>query len=233
MKVKPILFSAPMVRALLDGRKTQTRRVLKPQPDDLTPWRIAKTPGGPATYEWRSIFGRHVGYVAGLHCAGDVLWVREAWRVSGRWDKTKPSEIVPRSLTVMFGAGGSIANQDHRDDWRPSDWPFGTEVEWAGRLRPGMFMPRWASRLTLVVTDVRVQRLNEISEEDAIAEGVSDEFTDFELYGQSHPYRFGYSALWNSINGPDAWDANPWVAAYTFTVHRENVDTFLAEREAA
>jgi hypothetical protein len=99
-----------------------------------------------------------------------------------------------------------------------------------GKHRQAMHMPHWASRLTLTVTDVRVERLQDISEEDAKAEGVSDEFTDYELYGQSQPYRFGYSSLWNLINGEGAWQANQFVAAYSFSVEKQNID--LIERAA-
>ncbi|TVR07398.1 MAG: hypothetical protein EA385_12925 [Salinarimonadaceae bacterium] len=100
-------------------------------------------------------------------------------------------------------------------------------------------MPRWASRITLLVTDVRVQRLQEISEEDAIAEGVEPfgrpgvafvKLADAQTY--STP-RGCFAALWNSINGTGAWEANPWVAAYSFDVIRQNVDAYLAAQAAA
>jgi hypothetical protein len=105
-----------------------------------------------------------------------------------------------------------------------------TDLHMPGKHRQAMHMPRWASRLTLTVTDVRVERLQDISEEDAKAEGVSDEFTDYELYGQSQPYRFGYSSLWNLINGEGAWQANPFVAAYSFEARRQNIDAMEETR---
>ena len=90
----------------------------------------------------------------------------------------------------------------------------------AGRLRPGMFMPRWASRLTLTVTDVRVKRLQDISETDAKAEGAMLEYGE----GANIGHRRAFELVWKHINGPGAWEANPWFAAYTFTVERRNID---------
>ena len=86
-------------------------------------------------------------------------------------------------------------------------------------------MPRWASRLTLTVTDVRVQRVQEISEDDARSEGFGSLITTVDKLGPSITARDGFREIWNSIHGPGAWDANPWVAAISFTVHRCNIDT--------
>lgn len=223
MTERPILFSAPMIRALLDGRKSQTRRVLKPQPDDLREGQIPRQ----------------------LRIAiGDKLWVREA-------------HCLPRPDKAPL-----LYRADH-----PETADLGL------RWRPSIHMPRWASRLTLIVTEVRVQRLQEISEEDAIAEGVYYEeptkedhewYRDYcEEHGDdpaSNPMKgvwrapgtrqgwgmtkaerereqwgptaqFAFRCIWESINGEGAWAANPWVAAYTFTVHRCNIDA-LANGDA-
>ncbi|WP_262027601.1 hypothetical protein [Microvirga sp. Mcv34] len=182
MSDKPILFSAPMIRALLEGRKTQTRRILKirsiegklvpvypPEElvsledgDDIARGEVHYLSTGALSGPYRIPFA-----------VGDRLWVREAWRVGNGHEETSPRDLPPRSMTVLFGAGGSIANQDFRGDWRPDDWPAPDAVpDWAGRLRPGIHMPRWASRLTLIVTEVRVERLQDISNDDAIAEGI-------------------------------------------------------------
>lgn len=204
MTDKPILFSAPMVCAILDGRKTQTRRILKVEPikleggmhDDLEIGR-----------EYLSILkgGRH--FALPTHAirikAGDRLYVREHWRTASVHDNTPPRDLHSQTIVEYVADGGNLA---------------------IGKHRQAMHMPKWASRLTLLVTDVRVERLQDISETDAKAEGVSDEFTDYELYGQSQPYRFGYSSLWNMINGEGAWQANPWVVAYTFRPILGNID---------
>lgn len=155
---------------------------------------------------------------------GDRLYVREHWRCSAKQDEKAPRDLTPRSMTIAFEAGGSIANQDSRDDWRPSPASY-TEADWMGRFRQGMHMPRWASRLTLTVSDVRVQRLQEISEVDARAEGVDGScWDDWRDYGGPSTYLPAYRTLWNSLHGPDAWDANPWVAAYSFRPRLGNID---------
>ena len=193
MTDKPIIFSAPMIRALIEGRKTQTRRVLKPLPGS-----------------------KNRGFVmdSRLPCApGDRLWVKEAWRTDLANDHLRPSELDPGTATVWFDAS--------------SDWNEGQRP----RYRNARFMPRWASRLTLTVTDVRVQRVQDISEADAVAEGVNpclegNQCPDGPHGGCCAMYdpKGAYAALWNTIHGPDAWERNPWVAAYTFTVQRGNID---------
>jgi hypothetical protein len=204
MKAKPIIFSAPMVRALLDGRKTQTRRVAKihwkPGANPrFTGWRAERSVGG----AWNIVGGMGIGATINPDYApGDRLWVREAW--------THESADAEEGF--------------YRPDYKATANGQPTD----GRWRPSIHMPRWASRLTLVVTDVRVQRLREISEADASAEGVMPDG-----YGgwRGHKGTIGYPKtvwafhhLWNSLHGPAAWYANPWVAALTFTVHRCNVD---------
>jgi hypothetical protein len=205
MADKPILFSGDMIRALLDGRKTQTRRVItKAAADDAL-----------ATFgtDFLTLPGNR-DLLPVNAAPGDRLWVRERFAVSGiGWGK-KPSEAI----------GGRVhfhADPDH--GWH-SYW---------GNWRPSIHMPRWASRLTLTVTNVRVQRLNQISEGDAMAEGI-------EPYGQAtwkdyqsdsithcrHDARGSFRTLWDSLNDARGygWEANPWVAAYTFTVTRRNID---------
>jgi hypothetical protein len=231
MTDRPILFSGPMVRALLAGTKTQTRR-------DLTKT-FARYPhlvGYETDGNLKKLDGKNVPHVEFVHsllglwhpednprgrsgwyvplkaAVGDQLWVREAWRCNG-W----ATDVA----TIFYAASEGDGYTAMCEQYPVADKrPLRVTAGW----RPSIHMPRWASRLTLIVTDVRVERLQDISEADAKAEGVSDEFTDYELYGQSQPYRFGYSSLWNLINGEGAWDANPWVVAYTFTVQRGNID---------
>lgn len=207
MTDRPIIFSAPMVRALLQGRKTQTRRVLKPQPvmSEVTAWIVPP------------------------YATGDRLWVREAWRPhylgDDVWnlDVSYPADSERR--TIMDGEFGD-------NDW---NWPKAAD---RGNASP-IYMPRWASRITLSVTDVRVQRLQDISEADAVAEGIEPlegskgpNFYTREMWrkGQviaSHNTPTAaecYRGLWEDLHGPDAWDTNPWVCALTFTVERKNID---------
>jgi hypothetical protein len=254
MKEHPILFKPQMVRAIRAGLKTQTRGVLDPQPfpdgyhhGDVT---LDRVWDGTARFSATAVGGGAIAehIIPIRYRVGDRLWVREGWWVSRRWDGTAPRDIPPKTCTVFFEGGGSIANQDHPGDWRPIDTPeYGAELpEWVGKKRPGMFLPRWAARLILTVTDVRVERLQDISDADALAEGVyrqdptAEDLAegctpdDFVFIAPGVPQGFGmtraerqrdtwwpnasgaFGLLWRSINGHASWDANPWVAAYTF-----------------
>jgi len=201
MTERPILFSAPMVRALLAGTKTQTRRILAAarlshvqieENDDGKPWPWMYDGERDADH-W---FSCHLGK------PGDRLWVREAWRTVAEMDP-----IPPRLLTPA-----------HRI-WFEADRPHQTGH---GRLRASMHMPRRFSRITLEVTGVRVERLQDISDADAIAEGLDVLAGVGAIYGikgttnWSDDPRQAYRSLWESINGPDSWAANPWVWVVEF-----------------
>jgi len=219
----PILFSGPMVRGLIreverpGTGKTQTRRVLKPQPTmhaagDCT----IGGHRGPVDYLMREIYPQHLARFR----KGDRLWVKETWRTEARHDAVKPTEL-PRAALISFDA-------DHLQE--PNDGC-------RGRTRVSIHMPRWASRLTLTVTDVRVQRLQECSREDAAAEGLirlratgryviakGDQY-----FGDAHhDPRVVYGWLWDQINGDGSWASNPWIVALTFTVERRNIDAARA-----
>jgi hypothetical protein len=214
MADRPIIFSAPMIRALLDGRKTQTRRVVKMK-DGLEHYA--------ATGDLVNYYGgRRLGMsfegttlVQPIpYAPGDRLWVREGHAFG--WPLA-PGENLPRN-----------EGPDHAVTYRADGHtPFG-----GGKWRSPIHMPRWASRLTLVVTDVRVQRLQEITGEDCIAEGVQCETCAASWsVGRSacnqrgcFEIRQNFRHLWNSLHGPDAWDQNQWVVALTFDVHRCNID---------
>ncbi len=256
MADRPILFSGPMVRAILNGRKTQTRRVIKlgnRRPDYIGPKGCADDP---SCWGWEKDDGdfwlvqRGEGDRqdqwsdwAGAYRAGDRLWVREAWRVYFQWDDTPPCRLPPRSMTVLFEAGGSIAN-NVGGVWEPSEWEPGPQSsDWIGKFRPSIHMLRWASRLTLHVTDVRVQRVQDITEADAVAEGVEpreiraipDRGNPPETWwfgtqnGRATP-KSAFRDLWDSLNDKRGygWMANPWVAAITFEARCQNIDRTLA-----
>lgn len=248
MAVRPILFSGPMVRALLAGTKTQTRRILKlVPPEDATEvhtWFAppdVPTRGIPNRWAqsglWAKKPGAHgyVRYVGAMpYRPGDVLWVRETWGVG-----TRPDPHHGWRDGIEFKADGVGDDCSPLHDIEP---PNGIAMPEMSGWRPSIHMPRWVSRITLVVTDVRVQRLQEISEPDAIAEGIEpdDVGSAWRCYapepkGQTHwlDPRESYRTLWNSINGSGSWEANPWAAAYTFSTHHQNVDAFLKAREAA
>jgi hypothetical protein len=207
MTIRPILFSAPMVRALVTGTKVQTRRILKPQPDYSDAQTKASHCGG-TKWQLGALANMGVGdYWTVPWAVGDRLWVREAWRTeSGAYDDLKGSDM-DADYPVIYEAD--------------SDWKLNKSV---GRYRHARFMPRWASRLTLTVTDVRLQRVQDISDDDAIAEGaVSSTCANVQPPKDGFPsYRSGFSMLWESIHGPGSWATNPWIGALTFTV--ANID---------
>lgn len=225
----PILFSAEMVKAIRAGRKTQTRRVLKPQPpewivkvrdihppsqdDETGEWgqveTIWKYRGGehpePMEEVWRPLRLRWK--------VGDHLWVRERWSGLRVFQDTKPSE------RVSFVADGTPYLRDQIWYWADGDPPDG---DWE-KPRAGMFMPRWASRITLLVTEVGVERLHAITEDGARREGITDggcltcgEPEPCHCSAPQPSARDAFASIWQKINGVDSWNANPWVAPVTF-----------------
>jgi len=236
---KPILFSAPMVRAILDGRKTVTRRVLKPTKDrhygcELVPCELAAEINGG-------------NFFNSQHQPGDTLWVKEAWRTHFMWDDLAPRQLIAAGNnrahpSIHFEAGGALANSCKASD--------------VGRIRQSIFMMEWMSRIILRVTGVKVERLQDITDDQALKEGVEPLFSEHEKatvagldpdknYGwknylwhghigktitqkksKAWPHQYSgydtpkgsFSSLWESINGPGSWHQNPWVAAITFEV---------------
>ncbi len=207
MKTKPILFSGPMVRALLDGSKTQTRRVFKAKNGGV--WPHKNDLPGMHQIMRNCPYGHRIG--------GDRLYVRETWAAPHAYDHLPP-RLIPKDARIHYAAtedrGGLL--------WRPS-----------------IHMPRWASRITLEIAGVRVERLEDISEADAIAEGIERLPEPVIAGGWSGENRFTlkgmgtgacagdvswnaptaaelYQRLWESINGPGSWDANPWVWVVEF-----------------
>ncbi len=201
MRERPILFSGPMVRALLAGTKTQTRRVVKPQPDSAHSgfpyWNI----GGYRASWCRSAAGGGPLVPANpLLCpygqADDRLWVRETW--CRQWDDE-------RGFLDECWYRASDPDVVSVDAMEKSPW------------KPSIHMPRWASRITLDIKAVRIERLQDISDQDAAAEGVATWAP-----GALSPHSLNadpsdqFRWLWCSINGPDSWDANPWVWVVEF-----------------
>jgi hypothetical protein len=221
MKERGILFSGPMVRAILEGRKTQTRRVVKPQPppdakrfsESRGVWR--ETLAAPGA-RWRCPYG----------IPGDRLWARETWRVSSESNHTPDGLSGTKKIYIAYKAGAfaGVARQ-HREDFRtPEDDDLASRAWGKSRVdawRPSIHMPRWASRITLEITGVRVERVQEISGSDAVAEGIpAVAGTTWE----SRPDNLNawvvsqFRRLWNSINAKRGygWDANPWVWVIEF-----------------
>lgn len=181
MPEHPMLFSAPMVRAILDGTKTQTRRIVKPRYCGEMP---------SETLEDLELRGSPYGQ------PGDRLWVRE----SG-WE--------PPFLTTRMLRDGADTWPRYIYDADDDDSAWCIEHGWM--RRPSIHMPRWASRITLEITGVRIERLQDISRGDAMAEGCP-----FPNMAHGDNPRHWYAELWDSINGPGSWDANPWVWVIEF-----------------
>jgi hypothetical protein len=209
-KERPILFSGPMVRALLDGSKTQTRRVVKPQPIEDARFVGGYYVPGPKRTETSKIAveAPYVHLACPYGQPGDRLWVREAFDFlpSGGPDQ-------PQACEIVYWATGSTEPRSAPHDYNPMI--YGHQ-----KVRPSIHMPRWASRITLEITRVRVVRLQDISDADCVAEGcgalqaaIGCPMTS--APGETIP-RTMFRALWESINGPASWAANPWVWAVDF-----------------
>ena len=278
MKERPILFSGEMVRAILDGRKTQTRRIIKPQPIEsmINPPAYEDGEIGDIylcpdlIFPDTNVFVERTGHgayhnmgsvqFAKKHCKygqpGDRLWVRESYRI-GAWDEecevfaldycdgavkqwltpsateTEDSgEVFERiwiSCCDELSRKGIEPEDDGQYRWMPGESP----LNW----KPSIHMPRWASRITLEITGVRVERLQDISEDDALSEGLASVSKYGSLFKHGIPDFDGlpgndnvgwswvewdsnpisaYKKLWESINGKGSWEENQWVWVITF-----------------
>lgn len=214
MSSRPILFKDEMIRAILDGRKTQTRRVVKL----------------PKNHVWGSFFDGQIcpendlsslGYpVDELRCpygqTGDRLWVRETWQGPLVDDdiEERPVDLESPKYCAYAADGSKAPEFMDADDNLQRRW------------RPSIHMPRWASRIMLEITGVRVERLRDISYQDAQAEGVQTETADpwfYHIPTERNVYDFAadepqgsFHKLWESINGPSSWNENPWVWVIKF-----------------
>ena len=220
MKERPILFSGAMVRALLAGTKTQTRRIMKPQPHEdrlfSGGWAFTSKRDGSTTSVCHPLIAMQCPYGE----PGDRLWVRESFR-----------PIYPQQASYN---GGNPIGYDHREGYQLG-YRLGDSIN-PPKWKPSIHMPRNACRIVLEIVSVRVERLQDISESDAIAEGIERIGSEYLKAGHTIfaegpnfytvPVDGGninrptaievYSALWEWINGPGSWDANPWVWVIEF-----------------
>ncbi|CZV58092.1 hypothetical protein VRM69_000183 [Enterobacter hormaechei] len=225
MKERGMIFNGEMVRAILDGRKTQTRRVIASVGHDncLPLQKRTKTKDGIYTHVMDApIYG-----LCPFGKIGDRIWVRETWSdvnldgapaVAYRADDEVYDLMEDESL---LDEDGAFNYQDPRvckcqfAAWH-SDLISGIEGNW----RPSIHMPRWASRLTLEITGVRVERLRSISQADAIAEGAPPSHPSIDAVSRDYGYpdfsRSWYGQTWQSIYGEESWQTNPWVWVIEF-----------------
>lgn len=183
MKEHPILFSTSMVQAILDGRKTMTRRVVK-------------------SPKWSEPSRALVDFECPYGWIGDRLWVRETW--------AKPPMLTNKML------------RDGADTWPKcvylaDDVDIGQWKEWGWKVKPSIFMPRWASRITLEITNIRVERLQDITSADSIKEGMYSYANSQTIDCETRDPRDDFKILWDSINGKKhPWSSNPWVWVISF-----------------
>ena len=226
-----MIFNSEMVRAILDGRKTQTRRIVKPQPeisskDNLSGVWLDKPLNGLLLPKIQDI---------AIHCpfgmSGDWIWVRETWATLGNEDgccvdwEDNLCKGDERSAARIYRASCEQRPGDYGLWSIPDDayWkPHTKDHKFEGAWRPSIHMPRWASRILLEITEVRVERLNSIHDVDAMREGIQNLTTcshaDFGIPGvvnAQHPVR-AFQLLWESIYGAESWKANPWVWGIEF-----------------
>ncbi|MGA9615835.1 MAG: hypothetical protein WBR09_01550 [Serratia proteamaculans] len=218
MKERPVIFNGEMVRAILDSRKTQTRRVIaNVSPDNCIPLqKPTKTKGGIYTH----VMDAPGHGLCPFGQLGDRLWVRETWGVVSHdfdeneriidWVPDRPATAIHE---MPFGngyySGHAIYAADGEFTWGDDDG-HGERSCW----KPSIHMPRAACRILLEITAVRVERLNDISEEDARAEGATP--SQHIITPPEALYRVGFSKLWRSIYGEESWNANPWVWVIEF-----------------
>lgn len=206
MKERPILFSATMVRAILDGRKTQTRRILKGSTEHKGVYNPAYLAVHQNDKGWKQIcpYGK----------LGDQLWVRETWANYQTIDHVRRtngrafSEISDGC--AAYRADGHDTIQDLKDHIRLTSSAAFEAIEVRGdKWIPSIHMPRWASRIDLLIKDIRVERLQDISQDDARTEGIPNA-----------PYAvrpdLSFKNLWEEINGDHSWEINPWVWVIEF-----------------
>lgn len=211
MKFIPILFSTPMVQAILDGRKTQTRRVIKGFTAEVNgkyinfEYKTSKLKMSVGNVTFKNLNKPFLGIVeeSPYGVPGDILWVRETWH------EVKKSNFN-RNIPYLYKASSHETKVENYK-WKPS-----------------IFMPKQACRLFLKVVSVRVERLQDISEEDAISEGVkmvgnlyNNYSAGYQHFGVGNLFQYAkksFASLWESINGEESWNSNPWVWVLEFCV---------------
>lgn len=206
-KERPILFRAPMVSAILSGQKTVTRRAVKATKAHADGFMMLDHGNGWWPYNAFGDFtSDHEGMEYPIACpygkVGDRLWVREAWQADAQ-----VNEVAPRELShgepIRYPADGASRQT-------------GCSMVTPGKTRPSIHMPRWVSRLLLEITAVRVERLQDISKEQALAEGVMNCEQDIDPDGNGYEPLELFGGLWTMINGDGSWQSNPWVWVVEF-----------------
>ncbi len=227
-KERPILFSAPMVRAILSGQKTVTRRAIKPQPTWNGKW--FQWDGHAPNSKHGAVGGNNIdaailmSFSSPYGKPGDRLWVRETWGVISHdfdergnmidWNPDRPASPIRE---MRFGRGYYSGHVIYRADgeavWAGDDDGGGDD---RSAWKPSIHMPRIACRILLEITEIRVERLQDISKEQALAEGVMSCEQDIDPDGIGYSPLELFGGLWTMINGDGSWQSNPWVWVVEF-----------------
>lgn len=206
MKEKPIIFSTEMVKAILQGRKTMTRRIVKPQPTIIIDARKSPNVAFALSAEFEINGSRTI--ICPYGQIGDRLWVRETF--AAVMPPMGPGDDLPDWCNYRYKADPILWDE-------PVDWKW----------KPSIHMPRLASRITLEITDIKVERLQDITEKDAIKEGIKiihmaektvPVYANYLLEGKlgtTNPIH-SFDTLWRKINGNESWNTNPWVWVVSF-----------------
>lgn len=231
MKERGVIFNGEMVRAILDGRKTQTRRIMKvqPKPSKSRPgdfWFSSKklesmvhvsdlAPGNSPIADYHLFIQEHC---CPFGAVGDRIWVRETARCEWQRGDFKDAAFETGVTYKADGERQSFRSAEQHKTFPRRSHAANGDLAW----HPSIHMPRWASRIMLEITDVRVERLNSMHDVDAMREGIQNLTTcshsDFGIPGvvnAQHPVR-AFQLLWESIYGTDSWHANPWVWVIEF-----------------
>lgn len=240
VKERPIIFSGEMVKAILDGKKTMTRRAVKTQPRDECTEIATSACFGHVEYRSTSEDRQTQSILAKIKCPygkiGDRLWVRETW-IQGYDDPLIESEgDDENAVSIIYKADGKEEYRTCSAETAENWGDFSADSEMVGFKSP-IHMPRWASRILLEITDIRVERLNDISEADALKEGIRN--YNFEMEdspdtyvgythlqkddGKSTLYKtpaIAFERLWDTLNAKkgNPWSSNPWVWVVEFKV---------------
>lgn len=229
VKERPILFNGPMVRAALDGRKTVTRRALSARSLKEIGYgvQLGECHELPADGQVHPNSASYYAELCPFGLPGDRLWVRETFALLGNEDgvcidwNDQVQKGDERLAARIYRASCSVGDYGlwqipDQADWKPET----KSLQYEGAWRPSIHMPRWASRILLEITGVRVERLQDITAEQAIAEGVDADMC--RQYLETSPSRYeckaaaihGFAGLWQSTGGD--WNANPWVWVVEF-----------------
>jgi hypothetical protein len=256
MRTLPKAFTPIMADAIWRDRKTETRRVIDFRGIEQVAEFVCvatERETGRRVFEMKDKAGNHVSRPISTHSLtphwtlpiadGDRLWVRERWCVSRMHDGTKPSELAVRAMTTMYEAGGAMGGiTPYRENRPASEYLFADLdklPDWAGKMRPAMFMMPWQSRMTLIVEEVRVERLQEITQDSCLAEGapIDRGYHDMTADQSAPPMvsvgtgqwitpRAWYHRLWDKLNAArgHTWESNPWVSVTRFSVRKVNFE---------